>query len=437
MGFSKSLSPTLAVVIVACCGLLMAVAINWAIYRLAYFRRPIGPWYPAPKGQPSRTWMDFLPVVGWYRMRRESKEHGRGFWVRPMFIELVFPIVLAWLYSMEMQGGLLPEAMRTVQQSDSFFAVMDGRILPDTNQLLGVPSSTLHIQFFSHAILLMLMAMATFIDFDERLIPDWITTPGTIFALVCSALLPHWHLLFEQINLNGRYLEELQPASPLAWDMRWSSSYGMWLGIACFSGWCFALADRRLILRRGFKKAVQYFFAGLVRFPSWKILVGIWIIGCISIFFAHRTLTPQAWQSLFSSLVGMALGGAVVWSVRIVASTAMRVEALGFGDVTLMAMVGAFIGWQPAWLAFFIAPIIAICFVILIWIITRDPATPFGPYLCAGALAVIVYWDAIFNQWAVSLFSLGSNLILVLVGFLLLLGFVLWIWLQVKQVIFR
>jgi prepilin signal peptidase PulO-like enzyme (type II secretory pathway) len=352
-------------------------------------------------------------------------------------IELLFPIGLVMLYAFEMNGGLLPEMLRASKPSEAFLAVFDGQVIPDSNTAIGTPWGTMHIQFFAHALLIVLMMVATFIDFDERLIPDWITTPGTLLALIGSAMFPHWHLLFEQIGVNGSFLELLQPASPSMWNSRWSGDAGLWIGLACYSGWCFALADRRLIIRRGFRKAVLYFCAGLVRHWTWKILLGMWLGGLVMIVVAHQALSAPAWQSLFSSLVGMALGGAVVWAVRIVASLAMRVEALGFGDVTLMAMVGAFIGWQPTWLAFFLAPIVAICFVLIIWIITRDPATPFGPYLCAGTLLTLLFWDALFNQWAAGLFALGSTLIMILLGFLLLLGFVLWVWYQIKQQIFR
>ncbi len=51
-------------------------------------------------------------------------------------------------------------------------------------------------------------------------------------------------------------------------------------------------------------------------------------------------------------------GGGLVWSFRIVASVVMGREALGFGDVTLMAMVGAFTGWQAVWISFFLAPLL-------------------------------------------------------------------------------
>ena len=41
------------------------------------------------------------------------------------------------------------------------------------------------------------------------------------------------------------------------------------------------------------------------------------------------------------------LGGLIVWGGRIVATHALKMEAMGFGDVTLVAMIGAYLGWQP------------------------------------------------------------------------------------------
>ena len=54
------------------------------------------------------------------------------------------------------------------------------------------------------------------------------------------------------------------------------------------------------------------------------------------------------------SAAGLTLGRSGSWSVLVL----LRREAMGFGDVTLMAMIGAFLGWQAAVLTFFLAPVL-------------------------------------------------------------------------------
>ena len=50
--------------------------------------------------------------------------------------------------------------------------------------------ATLHVQCLSHLILVSLMIVATFIDFDEQTIPDEITVTGAVVGFVFAALLP-------------------------------------------------------------------------------------------------------------------------------------------------------------------------------------------------------------------------------------------------------
>ena len=144
------------------------------------------------------------------------------------------------------------------------------------------------------------------------------------------------------------------------------------------------------------------------------------------------------WHGLFSSLVGLAVGGGIVWAIRIVASGAMRVEAMGFGDVTLMAMIGAFIGWQGAVAAFFLSPFAAIAIIIVQYIITRNPRVPFGPYLCAGTLLTIIFWDRVYNGAIAPNFGLLGNMILwMCLSLLGLMGGLLFVWRLIKEAIFR
>ena len=45
-----------------------------------------------------------------------------------------------------------------------------------------------------------------------------------------------------------------------------------------------------------------------------------------------------------------------MWAVRLIGTAALRREAMGFGDVTLMMMIGTFLGWQACSDLFFLAP---------------------------------------------------------------------------------
>src|SRR5437867_6035325 len=46
------------------------------------------------------------------------------------------------------------------------------------------------------------------------------------------------------------------------------------------------------------------------------------------------------------SALGAALGGGVLWAVAWVYERATGLEGMGLGDVKLLAMIGAFLGWQ-------------------------------------------------------------------------------------------
>ena len=75
---------------------------------------------------------------------------------------------------------------------------------------------------------------------------------------------------------------------------------------------------------------------------------------------------------------------------------------MGFGDVTLMAMIGAFLGWQAAFLIFFLAPFTALLIAAAQRILTGQRHIAFGPYLCLATLIVVLGWNAVWTEWAES-----------------------------------
>ena len=60
-------------------------------------------------------------------------------------------------------------------------------------------------------------------------------------------------------------------------------------------------------------------------------------------------------------------------------------EAMGFGDVTLMAMIGSFLGWQTSPMVFFLAPLAGLVVGLIQWFAYRDNVIPYGPFLCLAA----------------------------------------------------
>ena len=133
------------------------------------------------------------------------------------------------------------------------------------------------------------------------------------------------------------------------------------------------------------------------------------------------------WQAVLSAWVGMAIGAGMVWLVRIVGSLALGQEAMGFGDVTLMGMIGAFLGWQPSLLIFFLAPFTGVLIAVSQWLLTGRKDIAYGPFLCLAALLVIVGWASIWPGWGFPLFALGWLVPLILFFSLFLLGGLLWV----------
>lgn len=176
-----------------------------------------------------------------------------------------------------------------------------------------------HWRMAFHFVLLSLLIVATAVDFDQYLIPDEITLPGTVLGVM----------------------------------------------------WCTAVGNMQLV-------------------PVW--------IDWNRVHLIHGPYIPE-WLSqhphlhgLAFSVAGMVAGAGLTWVTRRVAQAVLRVEALGGGDVTLMAMIGAFLGWQPMVFVFLFAPVGAVVIGVLSKVVHARRAIPYGPYLSAAAVVVLFTW---------------------------------------------
>ncbi len=92
------------------------------------------------------------------------------------------------------------------------------------------------------------------------------------------------------------------------------------------------------------------------------------------------------------SATGLLIGGGLTWIVRIVSGVLLGQEALGFGDVMLMGMVGSFLGWQPTVIAFMLAPLCALSAGLLVRLLGNLTHVPYGPYLSLSTVIVMFTW---------------------------------------------
>ena len=143
------------------------------------------------------------------------------------------------------------------------------------------------------------------------------------------------------------------------------------------------------------------------------------------------------WHGLVWSLAGAGAGAGVTWLARGISSAILGQEAMGLGDVTLMALIGSVLGWQAVLFVFLFAPFCGIFVGLAVKAILNRPYVPYGPYLSVAAVIVMLAWRWIWSWEPTSyvsirklfgdLPSLGILAGISLVLLLLLLGGIRWL----------
>ena len=213
--------------------------------------------------------------------------------------------------------------------------------------LSGIAMINLRVVY--HLVLIEALLVASLIDWDEMIIPDSVTLPPMTLAVIGAALFGKFWLV------------------------------PVWI------------QDPSLV-----RSAIAYFTG------RWKPI-------------GSATLVPPwigehpNWHALAVSVTGLLVGGGMIWGIRLVGRAALRREAMGFGDVVLMAMVGAFIGWQPTVVAIFLAAGLSIPLILCTRLAAWNREIPFGPFLSIGTLVTLLGWKWIWPRVEMY-FSLGVML---------------------------
>ena len=257
----------------------------------------------------------------------------------------------------EFFNGLLWVVLYIAIVPAGFSAKIQSSVLYSPLGALGQPGLApanyvwlVNAQYVYFLILAEALLVATFIDFDLMIIPDGVTIPGTIAGVIGATIL----------------------GAPTLWPVWFFSA--------------FQLNVLNSVLPDG--------LLWLLNLPA-QIP---WLM-------AH----PH-WHGFISSLIGLLVGSGTVMLLRILGHWVLKREAMGFGDVVLMAMIGSFLGWQASLLVFLlVAPICALLAAAITFSVRSTREIPFGPYLSIGTLLVVLFWNPYFSRFE-HFFSYGPLL---------------------------
>ena len=101
------------------------------------------------------------------------------------------------------------------------------------------------------------------------------------------------------------------------------------------------------------------------------------------------------WMGLLKSAVGILVGGGFFYVAGTLAEWILKKEALGGGDVKLLAMIGALLGWPGVVWTIFASSLIGSAVGLYLRIKNGDERIPFGPYLAAGAFFYLFFGQRI------------------------------------------
>jgi len=103
---------------------------------------------------------------------------------------------------------------------------------------------------------------------------------------------------------------------------------------------------------------------------------------------------PSIIPSPVSSVVGILVGGGFLLATAWIYEKLTGVEGMGGGDIKLLAMIGAFLGWPAIPITLYFASLVGsiVGIACMIWTgAGRRLALPFAPFLCSGAVVFIFF----------------------------------------------
>lgn len=131
-----------------------------------------------------------------------------------------------------------------------------------------------------------------------------------------------------------------------------------------------------------------------------QIIPDILSLPGIPIFFVAGLWTPQTtWQE---ALIGVGLGAGSLLLIALAYRLVTGKDGMGMGDIKLLAMIGALIGWQGVVFTIFFSSVIGTLVGLILMIRgggSLKTKLPFGPFLALGAVAYIFYGPELIDAY--------------------------------------
>jgi len=104
-------------------------------------------------------------------------------------------------------------------------------------------------------------------------------------------------------------------------------------------------------------------------------------------------------SGLLHAGLGAGVGFALLWIVGQGGTWLFKEEAMGGGDIKMMAMVGAFVGWQGVLLTVFLGALAGTVIFLPLTLLGRKKLVPFGVFLSLGAAITDLIGPAILSWY--------------------------------------
>jgi len=147
------------------------------------------------------------------------------------------------------------------------------------------------------------------------------------------------------------------------------------------------------LLIMGFIDIDTYLISDVIVLPG--IAVGL----LFSVFFPRMHYGLTKVESIWYSLIGILVGCGILIFLAMVGKLLFRKEAMGGGDIKLLAMIGGFLGWKSVFITIFFASLLGTIISLTLIALKKkkmEDYVPFGPYLGLGAIIALFYKGMLF-----------------------------------------